>query len=196
MSKLWAFVAFLLATCTHAFPVSGTVYLPDFMAEKVDPLLVKLNGGEQTTFVRSDGSFLFRDVAPGRYIVDIPSAKFLFSQYKVDVGADGFIRALEYKYVGAPKTRTSYPLVVEPVKQLEYFEQREKFNLLGLILNPSFLTIVVPIALLYVLPKLTGGMDPEEMKKAQEEMGATDPSSLLAGMLGGGQTNAEDSDDD
>jgi hypothetical protein len=38
--------------------------------------------------------------------------------------------------------------------------------------------------------------DPEEMKKAQEEMGSTDPSSLLAGMLGGGKTNAEDSDDD
>ncbi|UIZ25456.1 hypothetical protein KXD40_006222 [Peronospora effusa] len=166
------------------------------MTEQVEPFIVKLNGGEQTTFVRSDGSFLFRDVAFGRYVVDIPSTKFLFSQYKVDVGADGLIRSLEYKYVGAPKTHVSYPLVVEPVKQLEYFEQREKLHLLGLIMNPSFLTIVVPIALLYVLPKLTEGMDPEEMKKAQEEMGATDPSSLLAGMLGGGQTNAEDSDDD
>lgn len=157
-TRLWALVALLLTTCANAFEISGTVYPQGSVAEKVDPLTVQLNGGEQTTFVRSDGSFLFRDVAPGRYVVDIPSTQFLFSQYKVDVGADGLIRALEYKYPGAPKIRASYPLVVEPVKQLDYFEQREKFNLLGLIMNPSFLTIIVPIGLLYVLPKLTEGM--------------------------------------
>ncbi|CAH0513463.1 unnamed protein product [Peronospora belbahrii] len=194
--KVLALVAPLLAAFTDAYAISGTVFLPNEVTAKVEPLIVKLNGGEQTTFVRSDGSFLFHDVAPGRYVVDIPSTRFLFSQYKVDVGVDGLIRALEYKYVGASKTSANYPLLVEPVKQLDYFEQREKFNLLGLIMNPSFLTIVVPIALLYILPKLTEGMDPEEMKKAQEEMGSTDPSSLLAGMLGGGQTNVDDSDDD
>ncbi|KAG1693250.1 hypothetical protein DVH05_023716 [Phytophthora capsici] len=193
-TRLWALL--LLATCAQAWEISGTVYPQGSVTEKVEPLKVQLNGGEQTTFVRSDGSFVFRDLEPGRYVVDIPSTQFLFSQYKVDVAADGLIRALEYKYPGAPKMRADYPLNVEPVKQLDYFEQREKFNLLGLIMNPSFLTIVVPIGLLYLLPKLQEGMDPEEMKKAQEEMGATDPSSLLAGMLGGGQNNAEDSDDD
>ncbi|RLN95386.1 hypothetical protein BBJ28_00014045 [Nothophytophthora sp. Chile5] len=167
------------------------------VTEKVAPLKVQLNGGEQTTFVRSDGSFLFRDVAPGRYVVDIPSQEFLFSQYKLDVAEDGAVRALEYKYPGAPKARADYPLAAEAVKQLNYFEQREKFNLLALIMSPSFLTVVVPIGLLYVLPKLSEGMmDPEEFKKAQEEMGSQDPSSLLSGMLGGGQSKEEDSDDD
>ncbi|KAH7491551.1 hypothetical protein PRIC1_003038 [Phytophthora ramorum] len=195
-TSLWALVALLLAACTSAFEISGTVYPLGSVTEKVEPLKVQLNGGEQTVFVRSDGSFTFRDVAPGRYVVDLPSQQFLFSQYKLDVGADGLVRALEYKYPGAPKMRANYPLTVEAVKQLDFFEQREKFNLLGLIMNPSFLTIIVPIGLLYVLPKLSEGMDPEEMKKAQEEMGSADPSSLLAGMLGGGQTNADDSDDD
>ena len=40
------------------------------------------------------------------------------------------------------------------------------------------------------------GADPDDVKKAQEEMGSADPSSLLAGMLGGGQPSADDSDDD
>ena len=40
------------------------------------------------------------------------------------------------------------------------------------------------------------GADPDDVKKAREEMGSADPSSLLAGMLGGGQPNADDSDDD
>ena len=158
MSTLWTFVMLLLAQCTHGFEIRGTVYVPESVTGKVEPLIVKLNGGEQTTFVRSDGSFLFRDVVPGRYVVDIPSLTYQFCQYKVDVGGDGLVRALEYKHVGAPKTRTKYPLVMEPIKQLDYFEQREKFHLLGLLLNPSFLTIIVPIALLYVLPKLTEGM--------------------------------------
>ncbi|KAI9913654.1 hypothetical protein PsorP6_005368 [Peronosclerospora sorghi] len=195
-SWLWALPSLVFATCVHTFEIRGTVYPLVSTVEKMEPLIVQLNGGEQTTFVLSDGSFVFRDVPPDRYVVNILSTQFLFSQYKVDVGADGLIRALEYKYPGAPQLRANYPLVVEPVKQFDYFEQREKLNLLGLILNPSFLTIAVPIGLLYLLPKLTEGMDPEEMKKAQEEMGAANPSSLLAGMLGGGQTNADDSDDD
>ncbi|CAI5726731.1 unnamed protein product [Hyaloperonospora brassicae] len=78
----------------------------------------------------------------------------------------------------------------------QYFDPREKFNVLTLGMNPSFLTIIVPIGLLYVLPKLTAGMDPDDVKKAQEEMGSADPSLVLAGMLGGGQPNADDSDDD
>jgi len=154
---MWAAAVLLLATCTSAYEISGTVY-PGSVAEKVEPLLVQLNGGEQTAFVRADGSFVFRDVAPGRYVVDLPSQRYLFSQYKLDVAADGLVRALEYKYPGAPKARASYPLVLEPVKELDYFEQREKFNLLGLIMNPSFLTIIVPIGLLYILPKLSEGM--------------------------------------
>lgn len=124
---------------------------------------------------------------------------------------------------GAPKARAEYPLVAESLTTISYFEQREKFNLLGLIMNPSFLTIVVPIGLLYILPKLSQGMmgacislsawclcnalvlmriidawlaDPEEFKKAQEEMGTQNPGDLLSGILGGAQNNAEDSDDD
>ncbi|CEG37475.1 er membrane protein complex subunit 7 homolog [Plasmopara halstedii] len=186
----------LVATCVQTYSISGTVYPQGSVVEKVHPFKVQVNGGEHTTFVRADGSFVIRDLKPGRYVIDIPSTQFLFSKYKLDIGVDGFTRALEYKYPGAPKIHASYPLVVEPVKQLDYFEQREKFSLLSLIMSPSFLTIVVPIVLLYVLPKLSEGMDPEELKKAQEEMGSADPSSLLAGMLGGGRANADDSDDD
>uniref|UniRef100_M4C0Z7 ER membrane protein complex subunit 7 beta-sandwich domain-containing protein n=1 Tax=Hyaloperonospora arabidopsidis (strain Emoy2) TaxID=559515 RepID=M4C0Z7_HYAAE len=198
--KPWTTISLVLLlslpTLTHAHEISGIVHPHASITEKVAPFLVQLNGGEQTTFVRSDGLFRFRDVAPGHYFVTIPSTELLFSQYDVDVAADGHVQVLEAKYLGAPLIGCEYPLVVEPVKELEYFEPREKFNILGLIMNPSFLTIIVPIGLLYVLPKLTEGMDPEDMKKAQEEMGSTDPSSLLAGMLGGGQANAEDSDDD
>lgn len=39
--------------------------------------------------------------------------------------------------------------------------------------------------------------DPEEFKKAQEEMGTQDPAALISGIFGGGApAKADDSDDD
>ncbi|GMF21419.1 unnamed protein product [Phytophthora fragariaefolia] len=59
------------------------------------------------------------------------------------------------------------------VKELDYFEQREKFNLLGMIMSPSFLTIIVPIGLLYLLPKLSEGMGEENsVEEKRREWGA------------------------
>ncbi|TYZ63122.1 hypothetical protein PybrP1_008205 [[Pythium] brassicae (nom. inval.)] len=195
LARFLALAALLLASAASAFEIQGTIY--PMAAEKVAPFKVLLNGGEQVTYARADGSFVFRNVASGRYVVDIPSELFLFSQYKLDVAPDGVIRALEYKYPGAGKQRAEYPLVAEAVTELNYFEQREKFNLLGLIMSPSFLTIVVPIGLLYVLPKLSEGMmDPEEFKKAQEEIGTQDPASLISGMFGGGAARSNDDSDD
>ena len=127
-------------------------------AEPVAPLVVQLDGGARAAFVRADGSSRFADVAIGRHVVRIPSTALLFGQFQVDVEADGAVRVREAAYVGAPWTAARYPLEAEPVKALEDFDPREKFNVLTLGMNPSFLTIVVPIGLLYVLPKLTVGM--------------------------------------
>ena len=119
---------------------------------------MQLDGGARAAFVRADGSSRFADVAIGRHVVRIPSTALLFGQFQVDVEADGAVRVREAAYVGAPWTAARYPLEAEPVKALEDFDPREKFNVLTLGMNPSFLTIVVPIGLLYVLPKLTAGM--------------------------------------
>ncbi|TMW69341.1 hypothetical protein Poli38472_001497 [Pythium oligandrum] len=188
-------LAALVVGGSSAYEIKGTVFIGE--AEKVAPYRILLNGGEQVTYARADGAFVFRDITPGRYVIDIPAEDRLFSQYKVDIAEDGVVRAIEYQYPGAPKARAEYPLAVEPVAEFEYFEEREKFSILQLIMNPSFLTIIVPVGLLYLLPKLSEAMmDPEEFKKAQEEMGTQDPSALLQGMFGGGQQTADDSDDD
>lgn len=63
---------------SSAFEIQGTIY--PTAAEKVAPFKVLLNGGEQVTYARADGSFVFYNVAPGRYVVDIPSELYLFSQ--------------------------------------------------------------------------------------------------------------------
>lgn len=72
----------------RAFEIRGSVLPTGAVTEKVPPIKVLLNGddGEQATFTRWDGSFVFRDVAPGRYVVDIPSETYLFSQVRTKEG--------------------------------------------------------------------------------------------------------------
>ncbi len=74
---------------------------------------------------------------------------------------------------------------------------------MDLVRNPSFLALIVPLLMVYLLPKLTDSMmDPEEMKRAQEEMGTNDPQEMIRGFFGGGgsggaggdQKDDEDSD--
>lgn len=68
----------LRVAISDAYEIKGTMYPSG--AEKVAPFKILLNGGEQVAYARIDGSFVFRDVAPGRYVVDIPSEVYLFSQ--------------------------------------------------------------------------------------------------------------------
>ncbi|RHY21496.1 hypothetical protein DYB32_009801 [Aphanomyces invadans] len=79
-----------------------------------------------------------------------------------------------------------------------FSQPREKFSVMDLVKNPSFLALIVPLVMVWLLPKLTESMlDPEEFKQAQEEMGnAADPSTLIKGFFGGGgdANNDEDSD--
>lgn len=67
-----------LACGSDAYEIKGTMYPSG--VEKVAPFKILLNGGEQIAYARIDGSFVFRDVAPGRYVIDIPSEVYLFSQ--------------------------------------------------------------------------------------------------------------------
>ncbi|RLO05746.1 hypothetical protein DYB28_013555 [Aphanomyces astaci] len=214
---LWA----ALASCIMGATIEGRISYPANVPPPVSidgglpSLQVVLDGGARSTLSTHDGRFYFYDVPAGRYTVDIHSPVYIFSQFKVDISTTGDIRVLEFKYPGTPKLAVSHPLVVDALAQVQYFQvrqventivgrvltlvlqPREKFSVIDLIKNPSFLALIVPLFMVWVLPKLTESMlDPEEFKQAQEEMGAAaDPSSLIKGFFGGGGGDAKDDED-
>ncbi|ETV79914.1 hypothetical protein, variant 1 [Aphanomyces astaci] len=196
---LWA----ALASCIMGATIEGRISYPANVPPPVSidgglpSLQVVLDGGVRSTLSTHDGRFSFYDVPAGRYTVDIHSPVYIFSQFKVDISTTGDIRVLEFKYPGTPKLAVSHPLVVDALAQVQYFQPREKFSVIDLIKNPSFLALIVPLFMVWVLPKLTESMlDPEEFKQAQEEMGAAaDPSSLIKGFFGGGGGDAKDDED-
>ncbi|OQR97064.1 hypothetical protein ACHHYP_20634 [Achlya hypogyna] len=188
----------MMAGCDSAVTLEGRVFLPATAeaVETLSPFQVVLDGGVRTTLSKADGHFAFYDVAPGRYTIDVFSPVYMFSQFKVDIAADEQIRVLEFKFPGTGKLPVGHPLRVEAHAKIQYFQPREKLSLLDLVRNPSFLALIVPIFMVWLLPKISEGMmDPEEFKKAQEEMGSTDPQSMIRGIFGAPEPkDDEDSD--
>ncbi|KAH8063110.1 hypothetical protein JL722_2272 [Aureococcus anophagefferens] len=68
-----------LGGAIESHPVEGTVRLRGAGAS-LPTTEVVLNGGEYRTYTRPDGGFVFHDVEPGVYLLDVLSVDYIFSQ--------------------------------------------------------------------------------------------------------------------
>lgn len=158
-----------LGVKSHGFP------------SKTANVKVILNGGDRVSFIRSDGYFSFYDVPAGTHLIEVVAMGYLFSPVRVNVNArlHGKIQAYQ--------TENRIPLnelVLEPMREEYYYEKREPFSLLGLLKSPMGLMIGFMGVAVFLLPKLMESIDPEEMKRAQEEM-RNQPAPSLTNFLQG-----------
>jgi hypothetical protein len=103
-------------------------------------------------------------------------------------------KCLEYPYPGAAKLVTKYPLVLYPQATYQYFEERKGFSIFGMLKNPMFLMMAFGGGLMFLMPKMMEGMDPEEKAKMREQMeNQSDPTKMLSSMWGD-LTGAQDED--
>ena len=71
--------------------------------------------------------------------------------------AGGVIKALEYKFPGAPKQPAAYPIELVPLVKTHYFETRPKMSVWGMLMgNPMMLMMGVMVIGMTVFPKLLG----------------------------------------
>ena len=189
-------VALLAGTSTaDAASISGKIVVP---GEPRPPMMrISLNGGEHWAYSRFDGSFVVDDVAPGTYNLDVLSSKFAFSRFKVNVrGGAARVQALEYAYPGAQKVPVAHPLTIQPHGRLTYFVARQTYGLAQVLKNPMILMMGFTMLMVFVMPRMMKGMDPEEMEKMQEQMGSNDPNELWNELWGKKKKDGDDSDDD
>ena len=122
----------------------------------------------------------------GIYLLDIISPYFMFSQYKIKVENSSspipirlyiciillclnftslnFCSVIEYKYPGAMKMPSSHPIRAQALYPIRYFQQRQPFSIVGLIMgNPMMALMVVMFGLVMLNPKMMQG-DKEQMK--------------------------------
>eukprot|EP00268_Persea_americana_P012309 TRINITY_DN15185_c0_g2_i1.p1 TRINITY_DN15185_c0_g2~~TRINITY_DN15185_c0_g2_i1.p1 ORF type:complete len:201 (-),score=41.79 TRINITY_DN15185_c0_g2_i1:454-1056(-) len=142
---------------------------------KASNVKIILNGGESVTFVRPDGYFSFHNVPAGTHLIEVAAMGYFFSPVRVDVSARnrGKVQA------ALTETRRGLSeLVLEPLREEQYYEIREPFSVMSLLKSPMGLMLGFMMLVMFVMPKLVDGMDPEEIKRAQEEMRQGVPSLL------------------
>ncbi len=167
-----------------------------------------LNGNEFSTFTRADGSFVFYEIPVGIYSLDVlslhimfPAAKIKISPATSNVESDTIeVSVVEYKYPGAARMPTDYPIVLKALTPVGYFKPPQKFSLWSIIMANPMMMMMLAFGGLMVF--MFQNMDPEVMKEIQEQnKGKEDPMKQmqdmmsgkgLAGMFGG----AKDDDDD
>lgn len=182
--------------------IEGKLAIPN--GANASNIKVSLNGEKYITLSSLDGSFSFPFIPSGIYLLDVLSVKDIFPQMKIKVDAlEKSINVVEYKYPGAKRLQSSYPLIITALSPVAYFQRKAPFSITALIFgNPMMAIMVLSLGAMMFFPKLLQGMDPEQMKELQQEMnaqgGAGDPFAQLKKMagLGGGEESKEIEDDE
>ncbi|KAH6761415.1 EamA-like transporter family [Perilla frutescens var. frutescens] len=174
---------------SEGYSINGKVRFPGFITSgfglpaKVSNVKIILNGGEKVTFVRPDGYFSFHNVPAGTHLIEVAALGYFFSPVRVDVSArhPGKVQAALTE-----NRRALSELVLEPLAEEQYFEIREPFSVLSLVKSPMGLMIGFMVIVMFLMPKL---VDPEELKRAQEEMGNQGVPSIANFLSGAQRTN-------
>ncbi|KAJ8534951.1 hypothetical protein K7X08_016679 [Anisodus acutangulus] len=158
---------------TDGYTINGRVKIPGFslkgsgLAAKSSNVKVTLNSGQRVTFLRPDGYFSFHDVPAGTHLIEVSAIGYFFSPVRVDVSArnPGKVQAALTE-----NRRSLSELVLEPLRDEQYYEMREPFSVMSLVKSPMGLMVGFMLVVMFLMPKLVENMDPEEIRKAQEEM--------------------------
>ncbi|CAA7046815.1 unnamed protein product [Microthlaspi erraticum] len=166
-----------------SYTITGRVRVPASAAighaAKFSNIKVVLNGGQHITFLRPDGYFTFHKVPAGTHLIEVYALGYFFSPVRVDVSARhrGKVQAT------LTETRRSLTeLVLEPIRADIYYERREPFSVMSIVKSPMGLMVGFMVVVVFLMPKLMENIDPEEMKRTQEELrsqGVPSLSSLL-----------------
>ncbi|KAF7150471.1 hypothetical protein RHSIM_Rhsim02G0203400 [Rhododendron simsii] len=107
------------------------------------------------------------NVPAGTHLIEVTAIGYFFSPVRVDVSArnPGKVQAALTE-----NRRGLTELVLEPLREEQYYEIREPFNIMSLAKSPMGLMVGFMVIVMFIMPKLVENMDPEEMRRAQEEM--------------------------
>ncbi|AQK81846.1 ER membrane protein complex subunit 7-like protein [Zea mays] len=111
--------------------------------------------------------YFSHNVPAGTHLIEVSSIGYFFSPVRVDISArnPGYIQAALTE-----TRRVLNELVLEPLKEEQYYEVREPFSVMSLLKSPMGLMVGFMVLMVFVMPKMMENIDPEEMKQAQEQM--------------------------
>lgn len=158
---------------------------------------ILVNYGQYVGYPRKDGTFEIDGLPSDSYVVEVTHPKYIYEPMRVDITSKGKIRARRVNYIQPSLVQTmEYPLVFRPKNRHNYFVPRETWRIMDLILNPMVIMMVVPLVIIWLLPKM---MTPQEVQNQRDNMqmpeyNVPELSEMMATMFGrqgapGGQNN-------
>lgn len=167
------------------------------------PVSVRLNA-RHYAFVRSDGTFVFRDVSSGTHELTVLDPKREFTRATVEIdSAQNVVKILEWFPSQAqgqgPQARLVPQLVVRSLGEVDYFEKRQTVSVMSFFANPMMLMLGVTLVMGMAMPKLMEGMDPEELKRVNKDMAnqrniLSDPAAAFSNRIAGKNDDGAESD--
>lgn len=191
-SSIFVFAQAVSAGAADGYSINGRVKIPGVgvkgfgLPGKTSDVKVVLNGGQRITFLRPDGYFSFHNVPAGTHLIEVAAIGHFFSPVRVDVSArnPGKVQAALTE-----NRRSLNELVLEPLREEQYYEIREPFSIMSLVKSPMGLMVGFMLIVVFLMPKLVENMDPEEMRRAQEEMRSQGVPTLSNLLPGAARTN-------
>ncbi|CEM16361.1 unnamed protein product [Vitrella brassicaformis CCMP3155] len=133
---------------------------------------ILLNGGAFSAFPNADGSFEIPSLPIGSYLLEVNHPFLQYDPVLVEVSAGGrqgeaTVSAFLLSFEHGKGKKLKYPLGLASHAEVKYFQKREEFNIFVLFKNPMVLMGLVSFGLLFILPKMQQGIDPEALQELQ-----------------------------
>ncbi|KAF4742477.1 hypothetical protein FOZ63_008450, partial [Perkinsus olseni] len=196
----------LLATTASAVDITGVLQVPNKLESDGGGLerifgrsrVILEDGREYGANVDQRGIFRIPDVELGTYVLQVVNQDIEFEQFTIDVLPDNKVTAHHFDTLHSHGKISSkgLPLVISARGRIEYFTQRESFNLLHVLKSPMAIMALVMAGIMLCLPKLQQNMMDEETMKEMKEVAANDDGltgGLMRAMTGGGAAASDTS---
>ncbi|KAJ9141892.1 ER membrane protein complex subunit-like protein [Pleurostoma richardsiae] len=186
-------------TLTLRVPASHALPNPWSLPPSTHATLSSLHQPRRSAPLTTANGFVFRDVAPGSYLLDVHCPTHAFAPLRVDVleqppagaGAeDGKARVKVWEtYRGNDWDNRGEVLPadgegvfeVRPLGGKNYFMERSKFSVFSILKNPMILVGLVSMGLFFGMPYLVDNMDPEMREEWEKSQKSNPMNSLMGG---------------
>ncbi|KAF4674453.1 hypothetical protein FOL47_009238 [Perkinsus chesapeaki] len=129
------------------------------------------DGREYGANVDQRGIFRIADVDLGTYVLQVVNKDIDFEEFTIDVLPDNkvIVHHFDPLHSHGKMVTSGLPLVISAINEIQYFTQRESFNLVHVLKSPMAIMALVMCGLMLCLPRLQQSMMDEETMNEMKE---------------------------
>lgn len=149
---------------------------------------ILINYGQHVGYPKEDGTFQVDNLPPDSYVVEVTHPRYIYEPIRVDITSKGKMRARRVNHIQPQLVQTlDYPLKFKPRSLHNYFMPRETWRVMDMLLNPMVIMMVVPMGLIWLLPKMmpsTHDMQAQSEAMQMPDYKVPELSEMMASMFG------------